>query len=56
VIAVISAVATPTADPLSMFVLMVPLAILYFASGGVAFITDRRRQKRAVAVEQEIEG
>lgn len=56
VIAVISAVATPTADPLSMFVLMVPLAILYFASGGVAFITDRRRQKRAVAIEQEIEG
>lgn len=56
VIAIISAVATPTADPLSMFVLMVPLAILYFASGGVAFITDRRRQKRAVVIEQEIEG
>lgn len=56
VIAIISAVATPTADPLSMFVLMVPLAILYFASGGVAFITDRRRQKRAVVIEQAIEG
>lgn len=56
VIAVISAVATPTADPLSMFVLMVPLAFLYFASGGVAFITDRRRQKRASAIDQEIEG
>lgn len=56
VIAVISAIATPTADPLSMFVLMVPLAFLYFASGGVAFITDRRRQKRAIAFEQEIEG
>jgi sec-independent protein translocase protein TatC len=46
-IAVISAVATPTADPMSMFVLMLPLAALYFASGGVAFITDRRRSRRA---------
>jgi sec-independent protein translocase protein TatC len=44
---VISAVATPTADPMSMFVLMLPLAALYFASGGVAFITDRRRSRRA---------
>jgi sec-independent protein translocase protein TatC len=46
-IAVIAAVATPTADPMSMFVLMVPLAALYFASGGIAFITDRRRAKMA---------
>jgi sec-independent protein translocase protein TatC len=56
VIAVISAIATPTADPLSMFVLMVPLALLYFASGAVAFITDRRRLKRATAIDQELEG
>ena len=47
VIAVISALATPTADPLSMFVLMVPLALLYFAAGTIALITDRRRKKAA---------
>ncbi|CAB4534942.1 unannotated protein [freshwater metagenome] len=45
-IAVIAALATPTADPLSMFVLMAPLTALYFASGGVAWITDRRRRKQ----------
>jgi sec-independent protein translocase protein TatC len=55
-IAVISAVATPTADPLSMFVLMVPLSLLYFASGAVAFVTDRRRLKRAKAIDEELEG
>ena len=55
VIAVISAIATPTADPLSMFVLMVPLAALYLASGAIATIFDRRRAKRAVSLDQELE-
>ncbi len=45
-IAVIAAVATPTADPMSMFVLMIPLAVLYFASGAVALIADKRKAKR----------
>lgn len=45
-IALIAAVATPTADPMSMFVLMVPLAFLYFASGAVALIADKRKAKR----------
>ena len=49
VIAVISALATPTADPLSMFVLMVPLAVLYFAAGTIALVTDKRRKKAADA-------
>jgi sec-independent protein translocase protein TatC len=55
VIAVISAIATPTADPLSMFVLMVPLAALYLASGAIATVFDRRRAKRAVSLDQELE-
>lgn len=55
VIAVISAIATPTADPLSMFVLMVPLAALYLTSGAVATIFDRRRAKRAASLDQELE-
>lgn len=45
-IAVISAVATPTADPISMFLLMAPLAVLYFVAVGVAFINDKIRLKR----------
>ena len=52
-IALISAIATPTADPMSMFVLMAPLALLYFASGGVAFISDRRRASRQQALIAE---
>lgn len=49
-IAVVSAVATPTADPMSMFALMVPLAILYFSAGLVAAIIDKRRAKKAQAL------
>ncbi len=55
VIAVISALATPTADPLSMFVLMVPLGVLYFAAGGVAMLTDRRRVKAQKLLEADSE-
>lgn len=52
IIGIISALATPTADPLSMFVLMVPLTLLYLASGGIAWLTDRRRRKKQ---EQDVE-
>jgi sec-independent protein translocase protein TatC len=52
-IAVISAIATPTADPLSMFILMAPLTALYFASATFALISDRRRAKRAAALLAE---
>lgn len=50
VIAVVAAVATPAADPMSMFVLMLPLAALYFSSGLIALLVDRRRSKSAAAV------
>ncbi len=36
VIALVSALATPTADPMSMFLLMGPLAALYFIAVGIA--------------------
>lgn len=46
VIAVIAALATPTADPMSMFLVMVPLIALYFAAAAVAYLNDKRRDRR----------
>ena len=37
---------TPTADPLTMGFLAVPLIALYFASGVFALLNDRRRDKK----------
>ena len=37
---------TPTADPLTMGFLAVPLIALYFASGGFALLNDKRRDKK----------
>lgn len=45
VIALVAALATPTADPMSMFLIMIPLIILYFAAAGIAAINDKRRAK-----------
>jgi len=47
VIAVITALATPTAEPISMLLLMIPLIILYFMAAGIAYLNDRRKQKKA---------
>ena len=47
--AVISALATPTADPTSRFLLMVPLMALYFLAGAVAKIRERLVAKRRKA-------
>ncbi|MCT2588699.1 twin-arginine translocase subunit TatC [Streptomyces sp. N2-109] len=44
-IAVFSAVATPTGDPLTMAALAVPIVLLYFAAVGVCFFNDRRRRR-----------
>jgi len=42
---VFAAVATPTADPMTMFLLAAPLILLYFVAYGIARIIDRRREK-----------
>lgn len=34
---------TPSADPLTMMLLAIPLIIFYFAAGGIALLNDRRR-------------
>ena len=39
---------TPTADPITMMILAVPLYILYFMAGGIALLNDRRKSRRKV--------
>ncbi|KGN32671.1 preprotein translocase subunit TatC [Knoellia sinensis KCTC 19936] len=41
-----SAVATPTADPMTMFLLAGPLILLYFLAYGIARLLDRRRESQ----------
>jgi sec-independent protein translocase protein TatC len=45
--AVIAALATPTVDPTSMFVLMIPLLALYFVAAGVAALRDRWKSRQS---------
>lgn len=46
VIILFAGIATPAADLMSMFLLAVPIVILYFAAAGVAILHDRRVDKR----------
>ena len=54
VIAVITALATPTAEPISMLLLMIPLIVLYFMAAGTAYLNDRRKRKKAEKLEEEL--
>lgn len=54
IIAVITALATPTAEPISMLLLMIPLIILYFMATGVAYLNDRRKQRKAEKLTDEV--
>jgi len=49
--AVVGAIATPVAEPMAMFLLMVPLLILYFLAAGVSFLHDKRVAKKLAALE-----
>jgi sec-independent protein translocase protein TatC len=46
VIAMFTALATPAADVVSMFLLAVPMVALYFMAAGITWINDRRRSKK----------
>jgi len=46
-IVLFTAMFTPTADPLTMSLLALPLIIFYFTAGVIALAIDRRRSKRA---------
>ena len=54
VIILFTAIATPAADVVSMFLLAIPMVVLYFAAYGVALLHDRRAARRALAFEQEL--
>jgi sec-independent protein translocase protein TatC len=45
---VFAAVATPSGDPVTLTVLVVPLMLLYFAATGVCAINDRRRRTAGI--------
>ena len=49
--AVVGAIATPVAEPMAMFLLMVPLLILYFLAAGIAHLHDKRVAKKLAALE-----
>jgi sec-independent protein translocase protein TatC len=55
IMAVLAALATPAAEPMSMFLLMVPLLLLYFGSVGITMLNDRRRAKK-LAKQLELTG
>ena len=46
VIAVVSALATPVAEPMTMFLMMAPLTALYFIAVGIAIANDKRRERK----------
>ena len=54
IIAVIAALATPTADPMSMFLVMIPLIALYFIAAAITFLNDKRRAKKAAKFDEEL--
>ncbi|WP_395246087.1 twin-arginine translocase subunit TatC [Agromyces sp. MMS24-K17] len=48
VIVLFTAIATPSADVVSMFMLAIPMVLLYFGAWFIAFLHDRRVSKRQV--------
>lgn len=54
-IAVVAALATPVSDPMSMFLLMIPLIALYYAAAGIAALRDKATARKRSANEAEIE-
>lgn len=54
VIILFTAIATPAADVVSMFLLAIPMVFLYFTAYGIAWLHDRRVARRLRAFEQEL--
>jgi sec-independent protein translocase protein TatC len=53
--AVVGAIATPVAEPMAMFLLMVPLLILYFVAAGVATLHDKQLARKSAKIDSELE-
>ena len=54
IITLFCATATPAADLVSMFLLAIPMVMLYFAAAGLALWHDRRVARREAALEAEL--
>ncbi|MGK2854227.1 MAG: twin-arginine translocase subunit TatC [Microbacteriaceae bacterium] len=54
-ITLFTAIATPAADVMSMFLLAIPMVLLYFIAAGIAWLHDRRAARRADALIAVIE-
>ena len=54
VIFLFTAAFTPTPDPITMTLLAIPICILYFVSGFIALIIDRKRVDRANLPDDEV--
>lgn len=54
-ITLFTAIATPAADVLSMFLLAIPMVLLYFIAAGIAWLHDRRAARRTDALIADIE-
>ena len=54
VICLFTAIATPAADIISMFLLAIPMVLLYFTAALVAWIHDRGVARRAADLEASI--
>ncbi len=50
-----TAIATPAADVISMFLLAIPMVLLYFTAYGIASMHDHRSAKRALSVSTQAE-
>jgi sec-independent protein translocase protein TatC len=53
-ITVFTAIATPAADVMSMFLLAVPMVLLYFAAAGIAWLHDRRARRTQQSYDVEL--
>ena len=53
VIVLFTAIATPSADIFSMFLLAIPMVALYFAAAGVAWLHDRSAARRLAKIDED---
>ncbi len=54
VIVLFTAIATPAADLVSMFMLAVPMVVLYFGAYGITYLHDKRGAKKLATFNQEL--
>ena len=55
IIALVGALATPVADPMSMFLIMIPLTAFYYLAAGIALANDKRKALRRAKQVDELD-